>query len=291
MKRVYPALIFLVLAVPALAGAGEYSPDRILSFTRHLVSQNEHYRALLELRRLHAYYPEYLAPLSFLVTERYLLFRGGQFTDILRAGAGAGGPLAAAADSLFKSDAAIAMADYARLETALAAWPAGTEPFLDRCLKKRRLFSCLVRRKYGEAAGLFNEGAPAEFAAYRDLVDRARAGLIYEKKPWLAAVLGIIPGMGYVYAGDYGTGIFALLLISVDVLMTYFAFRTRNDVIGYVTGAMGCFFYAGSIAGGYLSARRFNTRLSGETGGSLAGTMRFDGDREELLERHGIGKQ
>ena len=201
------------------------------------------------------------------------------------------GPLAAAADSLFKSDASIAIEDYARLETALSAWHAGAEPFLDLCLKKRRLFAYLMERRYNAAAGLFGDGAPAEFAAYRDLVEQARSGLSYEKKPWLSAVLGIIPGMGYLYSGDYGAGIFAFLLISVDVIMTYFAFRTHNDIIGYFTGVMGGFFYAGSIAGGYLAARRFNTKLSGETGGSLAGAMRFDRDREELLKRHGIGRE
>jgi hypothetical protein len=292
VKRLSSALICILLAVPVIASAGEYSADQVLSFTRHLIAKKEYYRALVELRRLRSYYPEYITPLSFQVTEQYLLFRGKQFSTILgtRAGAAAG-PLDIAADSLFKCDAAIAMANYGAFEKTLSRWTPGAEPFLDLCLKKRRLYAYLMERRYNEASQMFASGTMDEFAAYRDLVDRPRAGFSHEKKPWLSAVLGIIPGMGYVYSEEYGTGIFAFLLITVDVIMTYFAFRTHNDVIGYFTGTMGCFFYAGSIAGGYLAARRFNTRLSSAGGDSLSDRLMFGRDREKIMERHGIGKE
>lgn len=291
MKRVVTAIIFITLAVPAPAAAGDYGPERILSFTRYLIARNQNYRALLELNRLQSYYPEYCAPVAFHVTGRYLLFRGERFAAILGSNPVAAGPLAGAADSLFRCDAAIALSDLPRLEAEIAAWPAGVEPFLDLCLKKRRLYLYLMERRFADADVLIDAGAPADFSAYRELVDRARAGISHEKKPWLAAVLGLMPGMGYVYSGDYGTGIFAFLLIAVDVILTYFAFRTGNEIIGYATGTIGCLFYAGSIAGGYIAARRFNTRQSDEATGSLAGALQLDRDREEMLIRHGLGKE
>ncbi len=269
--------------------AQEYGGRKIADFTRYLVGHKEYYRALVELKRLQSTAPGHISPLAFSVTENFLLFQGKQYKDILNGPSRPNSPLEAAAVSLFRYDAAVALHDYGKAEAVLAAWSPASEPFLDRCLKKRRLFSYLAARRYNEASLLCEALPGADFSACRELIGMARESFSRDKKPWLAAVLGIIPGAGYMYAGQYATGVFAFLLISIDVIMTYFAFRTGNDVIGYFTGVIGGFFYAGSIAGGYFAAQRFNLGQGGSVGSSMAEKLRFDRDRDEIFNRHGIG--
>jgi hypothetical protein len=210
---------------------------------------------------------------------------GKQYSTILNKPADQAGSLFRATDSIFKCDSAALIADYGKLENSLSSWHSGVDPFLDHCFKKRRIFAFLLERRYAEASEF---SAGTEFSAYRELIAQARSGFSYEKKPWLSAVLGIFPGMGYMYSEEYATGIFAFLLMTADIIMTYFAFRTHNDVIGYFTGVIGGFFYAGSIAGGYLAAQRFNIRLSDSNRTSLMNELHLERDREEIFNKHGI---
>lgn len=290
MKKFVPLLIFLaIVSCFGSVSAREYSAKSIAAFTRHLIGHKEYYRAFVELKRLRSIAPGHMSPLAFSVTENYLLFQGKQYKDIINGTAGPSAPLEAAAVSLFRYDAAVALRDYGKAEAVLAVWGSASEPFLDRCLKTRRLFLYLAARRYDEAAAFCEALPESDFSACRELIGLARQGFSREKKPWLAAVLGIIPGAGYMYSGQYATGVFAFLLISIDVIMTYFAFRTRNDVIGYFTGIIGGFFYAGSIAGGYFAAQRFNLEQGGSVGSSMAERLGFERDRDELYNRHGMG--
>jgi hypothetical protein len=277
----------LFLLVPGALSAEEYTAGGIASFTRYLIGKKEYYRALVELKRLKSYYPDTIPPLTFNVTENYLLFAGKQYSAILGKPAGGSGPLFRTADLLFKCDSAIMVTDQATLEAALASWPPGVDPFFDRCLKKRRLMAYLLERRYSEASEIC---AGADFSGYRELIGQARTGFSYKKEPWLAALLGIIPGAGYLYSEEYATGIFAFLLLSADIIMTYFAFQTHNDVIGYFTGVIGGFFYAGSIAGGYFAAHRFNVQRAGENRTLFMDKLELERDREDVFNRHGIGK-
>lgn len=291
MKSYIPLLMLFFLPVSMVASAEEYSAKSIAAFTRFLIDHKEYYRALVELKRLGSMAPGYISPLAYRVTENYLLFRGKQYRDILGAPATGGDPLPSAVDSLFRYDAAAALHEYGTADQILGSWGPGAEPFLDRCLKKRKLYSLLQSRRYTDAAALCDATKDPEFGACRELIEQARLGLSRERKPWLAAVLGIVPGMGYMYAGEYATGIFAFFLIAADAVMTYFAFRSHNTMIGCVTGVIGGFFYAGSIAGGYLAAQRFNLGLADQGDSGLAGSFQFDRDRDEVLKRHGIGGQ
>ncbi|OHD63842.1 MAG: hypothetical protein A2176_12035 [Spirochaetes bacterium RBG_13_51_14] len=291
MKKYFFPILFISLGLPVFVSAEEYSAHSIRSFARSLIGRKEYYRALVELKRLRSYYPGYLTPLAYNVTEQYLLFKGKQYSSILRREAAPADPLNRTADLLFRCDAAIETSDISGLASALASWQSGVDPFYDRCLRKRRLFAHLMARRYDAAAELCGNGTTADFSSCRELIERARAGFSYEKKPYAAALLGLLPGMGYIYAGEIATGIIAFLLITVDVIVTYFAFRTHNEVIGYFTGVIGGFFYGGSIAGGYLAAQRFNTGLATSTRATLSLDLRLEDDRDEIFKRNGIGSE
>ena len=289
MKGLASAILFFALAVPLPAAAGEYDPDQILTFTRYLIGRQEYYRALVELKRLDSYHPGFLPSPAFHVTELYLLSKGKQYPDILGAPLPAGDPVLSAAGLVFKIDAAIGAADGPRFNALVASWHYGADPFFDRCITKRRLYASLVSGKFNEASGMCGPPEAPEYGACRELIGWARTGLPGERKPWLAAVLGLVPGAGYLYSGEIATGIFAFLLIAADAVLTYFAFRTRNDVIGYFSGAVGGLLYAGSIAGGYFAARRYNEKRFDTAGRSLSGRLKLEVDRDEIFNRYGIG--
>lgn len=284
----YLLCIFLWQAAPATAD--EFGPDRLLGFTRSLIGRQEYYRALVELKRLESYHPGYLSPVAFHVTELYLLSRGKQYADIMGRKIPAGDAILASADLVFKCDAAIGASDFAGLDTLVAGWQSGADPYFDGLVKKRRLYSSLMSGRYGAAGGICGPPEAPDYGACRELIALAQRDSAGARKPWLAVVLGLVPGAGYLYSGEIATGVFAFLLIAADAVLTYFAFRTHNDVIGYFTGIVGGLFYAGSMAGGYFAARRYNMKRF-ETGrSSLSSAMKLDDDREELFNRYGIGR-
>jgi hypothetical protein len=289
VKRYASALLFFILAVSTPVAAGDYNPDQILTFTRFLIGKQEYYRALVELKRLNSYHPGFLAPAAYHVTELYLLSKGKQFPDILNTAMPSGDPFLASAGLIFKCDAAIGASDNTGLESLLASWQYGADPFFDRCVRKRQLYASLISGTYDAAGGICGPPEVPDYGACRELIGWARSGIPGEKKPWLAAVLGLVPGAGYLYSGEIATGVFAFLLIAADAVLTYFAFSTRNDVIGYFSGAIGGLFYAGSIAGGYFAASRYNVKRFETAGSSLSARMKLESDREDIFNRYGIG--
>lgn len=279
--------IFLWQAAPV--SADDYSADGLLRFTRFLIGRQEYYRALVELKRLNSYHPGFIAPAAFHVTELYLLSKGKQFPDILNTTMPTGDPVLSYAGLIFKCDAAIGVSDNAGLESLLASWQYGADPFFDRCVRKRQLYASLISGTYEAAGGICGPPEVPDYGACRELIGWARSGIPGEKKPWLAAVLGLVPGAGYLYSGEIATGVFAFLLIAADAVLTYFAFSTRNDVIGYFSGVIGGLFYAGSIAGGYFAASRYNVKRFEAAGSSLSARMKLESDREDIFNRYGIG--
>jgi hypothetical protein len=288
-KLILFSVLCLSLCPVVPAAAGEYSPDSIMTFTRFLIGKREYYRALVELKRLQSYYPGFLSPAAGGVTELYLLSMGKQYRGILGMKTGSGDPAVKGAFAVFASDAAIALSDNARLGALITSWQYGADPFFDRCIKKRRLYLCLSSGQYEAAAALCGETTLPDLSACRELIGQARDGFRGGKKPWLAGVLGLVPGAGYLYSGEIATGIFAFLLIAADPILTYFAFRTHNEVIGYFTGVVGGLFYVGSIAGGYFAAQRCNVQRFETSRGYMADAMGLDRDRQEIFNRYGIG--
>ena len=79
-----------------------------------------------------------------------------------------------------------------------------------------------------------------------------------DRIPWVGGVLGIIPGLGYLYSGEYSNAARSFLLNGIFITaMTYSA---REDQWGAFAGL--AFFeltwYTGSIYGGIDAAHRYN---------------------------------
>ena len=78
------------------------------------------------------------------------------------------------------------------------------------------------------------------------------------KKPYVAGLLGLVPGGGYFYAGQNTTGITSLVLTGLLGYASYTSFKTKNHGVGILAGVFTLTFYSGSITGGINAIKRQN---------------------------------
>ncbi|NLB65479.1 MAG: hypothetical protein GX803_03300 [Lentisphaerae bacterium] len=95
-----------------------------------------------------------------------------------------------------------------------------------------------------------------------------------DKKPWVGGVLGLVPGLGYVYSGEYASATRSLILNSLFIWgMVEAADRDLWGVFAVVTFAE-MTWYSGSIYGGIDAAHRHNARRLNETATVVRGSGR-----------------
>ena len=120
--------------------------------------------------------------------------------------------------------------------------------------------SAAARLREKDAAGAAQAlaVAPGELAQAREAIDRYAAGS--DKKPWLGGVLGMVPGLGYIYSGEYANAARSIILNS---LFIWGMVETADDdewgLFAVLTFAEATW-YSGSIYGGIDSAHRRNER-------------------------------
>lgn len=92
-------------------------------------------------------------------------------------------------------------------------------------------------------------------------LEGAREGLT-GKSPAIAAVLSaFLPGLGKMYYGRAGDGLFSLGATSFSGFVSYMAFRKDRNISGLVTLGMTVSFYLGTIYGSYVGAELHNQRM------------------------------
>jgi len=94
---------------------------------------------------------------------------------------------------------------------------------------------------------------------------RAREGMnLPRKSPVMAGLFSIvIPGAGKIYCGEYGDGIYSLIITGITGWVAWNGFRENGirSISGWVFGSMSGVFYAGNVYGSAISARVYNHRL------------------------------
>ncbi len=80
------------------------------------------------------------------------------------------------------------------------------------------------------------------------------------KKPALGAALGVIPGLGYLYAKHKQTALSAFILNSVLIYATYSNIKRENYGMASLTGIFAASFYVSSIVGSSTSVKRHNRK-------------------------------
>ncbi len=80
------------------------------------------------------------------------------------------------------------------------------------------------------------------------------------KKPAVAGVLAIVPGLGYLYDGYKQTALSAFIVNGLFIWGTIEAFRRDNESLGTTLGVLGVGWYGGNIYGSVISAQRKNIK-------------------------------
>ena len=119
-----------------------------------------------------------------------------------------------------------------------------------------RLASLRLRQgKFGSARQLLSEHAPDDNVALESL-RRYRAGS--DKSPVVGGMLGMIPGFGHFYSGEYANGLRAMIL---NAIFIYGMVETASDDHWGAFTVITFFeltWYSGSIYGGIDAAHRHN---------------------------------
>lgn len=122
--------------------------------------------------------------------------------------------------------------------------------------------------------------SPARKTAVLDALGSYRDAT--KKKPWLGGLLGIIPGCGHFYSGEYANGIRSLLLNGIFI---YGMAQTAHDDCWGAFAAITFFeltWYSGSIYGGIDAAERYNNNLLLDTIGEIRSISSPQPDRRVL---------
>lgn len=130
-------------------------------------------------------------------------------------------------------------------------------------------------------------GARESFAAWPDAPPDVAAAMrryqsLPEKRPWLGGVLGLVPGLGYLYSGQPGSAARSLLL---NALFLYGMYETAREELwgGFlVLGLFELTWYSGSVYGGLAAAHEYNRRQAESVAADLRGGMRWAPDEIAL---------
>ena len=82
------------------------------------------------------------------------------------------------------------------------------------------------------------------------------------KSPVASAFLSaIVPGLGRIYAGRVGDGVYTLLTIASTSYFAYSFYRENKNPGAYIFAGLSLFFYAGDIFGSYIAANMHNNMV------------------------------
>jgi hypothetical protein len=255
----------LLLFLCSAAGSSAQRVDATLGFARSLHAEGEYYRAITEYKRVLYEAP----PESLTIRETAILGVGGALFS--------GGEYARSAEWLQAHVRGIRIGDSRNecvrvMYRAFLADGAGSRLLevsreLGDSTPETRLYQGLAHariRHWDEAVTAFQNLSGDErygptasaFAALAQEGERAAW-----KSPRMAAILGVIPGMGYWYAGHRQTGIASLLVNGLFVGATIQAFRSDQNLLGGFLSLFTVSWYSGNIYGSAVAARRYNDRL------------------------------
>lgn len=103
-----------------------------------------------------------------------------------------------------------------------------------------------------------------------------------DKTPWVGGVLGIIPGLGYVYTGEYSNALRSLILNGIFIFGM--VETADNDLWGVFTVIT--FFeatwYTGSIYGGIDSSHRYNRNRLENCIKDISGNTKFNLEAQDI---------
>ena len=275
------ALLAALLASPLLAAAAD--PADPAHLAQELAATRQHNAAAIEYRRLALADPAPARAASWfwLAAQQYASDHNpAQANRMLdRAEDAAPGSLAAPVAWL-RAENALALRDWdsASFYFDSLRRQADADPLRD--FATRGATAAALRRHDLPAARAALATAPAAIPAAAAALDTYAARR--DKKPWLGGLLGLVPGLGYAYSGEYANATRSLILNS---LFLWGMIETADDdqwaaftVLTFVEFT----WYSGSIYGGLDAAHRHNQRRLDAAITDIRGTTRAQPDFTRL---------
>jgi len=246
----------------------EFTAEKIFLFTSYLIEAGEYERAKTELFRLKSFYPDFMSPEKYFVTYLYINYKSGHYGEILSFNIQDNLPYS----KIFFIDSYCKTGDFSKAAEVVYSTDYGKDKFWAEIFKKRKVYVDLLMK--------FDRDDTTPVYTYTDFEELSHfsINITKEKKsPALGALLGIIPGMGYAYAGQGGTGVVAFTVVGLGGALTVGAHKNSLDALAILSGIATLFFYGGSIYGGYAETIRYNN--------SLRDRLIFNLEKELSLER------
>ena len=289
LKSSFVVFIIIILNISSFpknySPEQDFAPEKISGFIFHLIENGEYYRASVEVERLKSYYPDYISTSEYTAAINYLMFKGEAYelnsrwnTDDLTEDA-----LSKQISLAFTIDSLIKMKKYEEAERIIPSDLPGDESFFAGIFSRRKLYLSLMGNRYGEIAN--NQYLQKN---YQELTDYAEYIHDQKKNPWKGMAAGIIPGMGYIYAGEKGTGITAMIVIGLGSALTAASWRNNMEPLGIISGTVTGLFYGGSIIGGYRETLRYNRSLMERLDLRLQRDFDFNSDTNEIFIKFGL---
>lgn len=281
-------LIFVInsFEVNSLASPDkDFGPEKISGFISFLILEREYYRASVEVERLKSYYPDYLNHNTYTATINYLMFKGAAYKSILDSDneEAVDGTDANSIFFFFKIDSLIKLNKYEEAENLIPDSGILSDPFFNNILQKREIYLSLMNNPYsGEMR------SKSVMHEYQEVLDFSAYIHNQKKNPWKGMAAGLIPGMGYIYAGETGTGITAMIVMGLGVAVAALGFSQGMEPLGIVSGTVTGLFYGGSIIGGYRETVRYNRGLMERLDLRLQKDLDFNRDIDEIFVRFGL---
>lgn len=152
---------------------------------------------------------------------------------------------------------------------------ADDSPEATRLAHRRLAYLELQQENVSEARNIL-ENSPADETQALQAIDTYQAGS--DKNPRVGGLLGMIPGMGYAYAGEYGNALRSFILNSIFIYgMVDTAQKDQWGAFAAIT-----FFeitwYSGSIYGGIDAAHRYNRNRREQLSRDVDGDATFSPD-------------
>jgi hypothetical protein len=150
----------------------------------------------------------------------------------------------------------------------------------EKSVAARRLAGTKLAQKDVAAARDALDKSPAKSAEGKAALETYAAGR--DKKPKVGGLLGMVPGFGYFYSGEYANGFRSIIL---NGLFIYGMVDTADNEQWGAFAVITFFeftWYSGSIYGGIDAAHRFNRNRLDSAVGAINGEAGFEPDYKQL---------
>ncbi|TDX51813.1 membrane protein insertion efficiency factor YidD [Orenia marismortui] len=243
--------------------------DLLYQFAKKLEVDKKYERALIEYERLLSYYPESVYRANTLKSIFNILYKQEKYIEAISLGKRILSSKDKKLVNITEFDFFIGAAYFRIANFRLARDYFNQVEVKDKGILRDKAYlldglSFAQEEKWEEAKLKFkkiNSTSKLYKVAQKSVALASEGRHLKYKNPKIAGVLGIVPGLGYLYSGYKSTALSSLLVNSLFMLSTKQAFDNDNESLGTLVGIFGASFYAGNIYGSIETAKRTNKKI------------------------------